>query len=205
MQIYRTSLYFFRIIADVVILIAVFLVSAEVSSPEFSFLHSANAQLLLLLLLIIWYFAARSTGLYNEFRSRNFSFEVIALAKNVIVLFISTIITLFMLKEENLSRYFVAIFSIATLILIGLEKFLLRNLLNVLREKGRNLRNLLIIGAGEVGKDFYELTLKSPHFGYTIIGFLDDKSKTFLNGQYLGKIDEHNNILNYFKIVIYYI
>jgi FlaA1/EpsC-like NDP-sugar epimerase len=52
-----------------------------------------------------------------------------------------------MLKEENLSRYFVAIFSIVTFIFMGLEKFLLRNLLNVLREKGRNLRNLLIVGA----------------------------------------------------------
>lgn len=196
MQIYRTSLYFFRIIVDAVILIVVFLVSVEVSSPEFSFMNSANAQLLLLSLLVIWYFAARSTGLYNEFRSRNFSFEVISLAKNVIVLFISTIIIFFMLKEENLSRYFVAIFSIAIFVFTGLEKFLLRNLLNVLREKGRNLRNLLIIGAGEVGKNFYELTLKSPHFGYKIIGFLDDKSKTFLNGQYLGKISELEKVLN---------
>ena len=58
MQIYRTSVYLFRIIADAVILIAVFLASAEVSSPEFNFLNSANAQLLLLLLLVIWYFAA---------------------------------------------------------------------------------------------------------------------------------------------------
>ena len=195
MQIYRTSLYLFRIIVDVIIIIAVFLTSAELSSAEFNFLASANAQLLLLLLLIIWYLASRSTGLYHEFRSRNFSFEVIGLAKNVIVLFISTIMILFMLKEENLSRYFVAIFSLVCFLALGTEKFLMRNLLNALREKGRNLRNLLIIGAGEVGKDFYELTLTSPHFGYKIIGFLDDKSKTFLNGKYLGKISELEKVL----------
>ena len=41
---------------------------------------------------------------FEEFRSRNFSFEVISLTKNIIILFISTIIIIFLLKEENLSR-----------------------------------------------------------------------------------------------------
>ena len=68
-----------------------------------------------------------------------------------------------------------------------MEKFLFRNFLNLLRKKGRNLRNLLIVGAGEVGNSFYDLTLKNPHFGYTIIGFLDDIKKEELNGTYLGK------------------
>lgn len=196
MQIYRTSLYLIRISIDILILIVVFLISAGLSVPAFDFLRNTNAQLLLLSLLVIWSFTARSTGLYHEFRSRNFSFEVISLAKNIIILFISTIIILFLLKEEGLSRYFVALFSFASFLLLGMEKFLFRNLLNLLRKKGRNLRNLLIVGAGEVGKSFYELTLKNPHFGYTIIGFLDDKSKTYLNGQYLGKISELDKVLS---------
>jgi len=28
--------------------------------------------------------------------------------------------------------------------------------------------------------------LANPHFGYRILGFLDDKGKSFLNGKYLG-------------------
>lgn len=195
MQIYRTSLYLFRLSIDILILIAVFICSADISYLYFKLFESPHAQLLLLSLLVIWFISSKSTGLYHEFRSRNFSFEVISLIKNMIIIFVSTIIILFLLKEENLSRYFVVVFSIGSLVLLGIEKFLFREILNLLRKKGRNLRNLLIIGAGEVGKNFYELTLKNPHFGYTVTGFLDDDRKAFLNGQYLGKISELNRVL----------
>ena len=48
----------------------------------------------------------------------------------------------------------------------------------------------------ETGKNFYDSIFDNPHFGYRIIGFLDDKRKTFLNGKYLGKIDELDNVLS---------
>jgi putative colanic acid biosynthesis UDP-glucose lipid carrier transferase len=196
MQIYKTSLYLFRITIDIIILTAVFIISAVVSYPAFDFLRNTDAQLLLLSLLVIWYLSARTTGLYDEFRSRNFSFEVISLTKNITILLIVTIIILFFLKEESLSRYFVGVFSLSSMFLLVVEKYLFRKILNVIRKRGRNLRNLLIIGAGEVGYNFHETIEKSPHFGYKIVGFLDDKSKTFLNGQYLGKLSELDKVLN---------
>jgi putative colanic acid biosysnthesis UDP-glucose lipid carrier transferase len=69
-----------------------------------------------------------------------------------------------------------------------------------LRKRGRNLRNLLIIGAGEVGTDFRDAIIKNSHFGYKIIGFLDDKAKASLNGYYLGKINDLDNILSHRKV-----
>ncbi len=195
MQIYRTSLYFLRISVDIIIIITAFIISAYLSYPAFRFFVNTNAQFLLLALLIIWFFTTKATGLYDEFRSRNISFEIITVIKDIIVLLGSSMIILFLLKEYNLSRSFIGSFSISLLFLLSIEKILFRYFLNVIREKGRNLRNLLIIGAGEVGKDFYELTLKNPHFGYSIMGFLDDKNKTFLNGQYLGKINDLDNVL----------
>ncbi|MHB8338844.1 MAG: nucleoside-diphosphate sugar epimerase/dehydratase [Ignavibacteriaceae bacterium] len=136
------------------------------------------------------------TNLYDEFRSRNVTFEIIALIKNVTVILISSIIILFLLKEGRLSRYFVVLFTLLNIILLGVEKIAFRKYLNFLRKRGRNLRSLLIVGAGEVGKNFYELIKHSSHFGYNIVGFVDDTIKPFLNGQYLGKIDELDNILN---------
>ncbi len=195
MQIYRTSLYLLRISVDIIIIIAAFIISARLSYPAFVFLRNTNAQFLLLALLITWFFTTKASGLYDEYRSRNISFELITVIKNIIIQLVSAMIILFLLKEYNLSRSFIGEFSISLLFLLGIEKILFRYILNVVRKKGRNLRNLLIIGAGEVGKDFYELALKNPHFGYSIMGFLDDKDKTFLNGQYLGKIKDLDNIL----------
>ncbi|MCH8326261.1 MAG: undecaprenyl-phosphate glucose phosphotransferase [Bacteroidetes bacterium] len=155
-----------------------------------------NAQFLILSLSVIWYLYSKSTNLYDDFRSRNFSHELIALIRNIFIQIICTIIILFLLKEERLSRYFVILFSTTSLILISTEKLILRRVLNYLRSKGRNIRSLIIIGAGEVGKNFYDSIFDNPHFGYRIIGFLDDKRKTFLNGKYLGKIDELDNVLS---------
>ena len=196
MHIYRTSLYLFRVFFDVVLIIAAFIVSAIVSLPGFSFFDQTNAEFLLLCLLGVWFFSSRTTGLYDEFRSRNYSYELLLIVKNICAQVVSAIIILFLIKESELSRFFVLIYSGLLLILLGLSKYLVRRLLIAFRMKGRNIRKLLIIGAGEVGRDFYELSLKNPHFGYKIIGFLDDKSKTFLNGQYLGKINELEKVLN---------
>ncbi len=141
MHIYRTSLYFFRITTDIIIIICAYLIAATMTVASFNLLYSTNAQLLLLSLLIVWFFATKSTGLYLEFRSRNISYELINVAKNIIVLFIATIIILFLLKEETLSRNFVAFFTSLALVLLSVEKFLFRKVLNILRKRGRNLRN----------------------------------------------------------------
>ncbi len=196
MLVYRTSLYLLRITIDIIIIAGTYIITASMSYSGFNLVQNPHVLLLLTSLLIIWFFATKSTGLYHEFRSRNISFEIISTIKNVIILFIGTIIILFILKEENLSRAFVAYFISLSLILLGIEKFILRSLLNFLRKRGRNLRNLLIVGAGEVGMNFYDLVTQNAHFGYRLMGFLDDTGKTSLNGQYLGKIDRLDSILN---------
>jgi Undecaprenyl-phosphate glucose phosphotransferase len=195
MHIYRTFLYFFRISIDVIIIIAAFLLSASVSSPGFNFLSSSNAQLLLPALLVIWLFTTKATGLYDEFRSRNTSFELMCTIKNVVVLFAGSMIILFLLNEQYLLRMFAVTFALSTVISLCIEKIIMRYSLNKLRKKGRNLRNLLIVGAGRTGRNFYDLIAQSPHFGYHLVGFLDDNSKPWLNGQYLGKIDQLDSIL----------
>lgn len=196
MQIYRTSLYLTRIVVDLILVIAVFLLSAFVSLPSFNFFKEINSQFLLLALLIIWFFSTRATALYDEFRSRNYSYELLLVIKNIIVQVISVIVILFLVKENNLSRYFVLIYSGTLLVAVAFTKYLLRRLLIFMRRKGKNSRSLLIIGAGEVGRNFYQAAIDNPHFGYHVIGFLDDETKPFLNGQYLGGIENLNKILN---------
>ncbi|PJA98350.1 MAG: undecaprenyl-phosphate glucose phosphotransferase [Ignavibacteriales bacterium CG_4_9_14_3_um_filter_30_11] len=196
MQINKTFLYLTRIFLDITILIFTFILSAYLSVSNYNFFNNVNGQFLLLLLCVIWVSSSRSTKLYDDFRSRNFSHELIPLLRNIFIQIISAIIILFLLKEYRLSRQFIILFSIILLVSIGFEKLILRRIINSFRSKGRNLRNLVIIGAGEVGKNFYDSIYNNPHFGYKIIGFLDDKQKTFLNGKYLGKIEELNAILS---------
>jgi putative colanic acid biosynthesis UDP-glucose lipid carrier transferase len=54
---------------------------------------------------------------------------------------------------------------------------------------------MLIVGAGPVGQQFYNLIEKHPHFGYKLVGFLDDSIKPSINGKYLGKINQLEMVL----------
>lgn len=200
MQLYRTSLYLFRISLDIVILILSFILTAYMSVWQFDFLKNVNAQFLVLSLAVIWFFTSKSLGLYDEFRSRNFSYELIILLKSFVIQVIGTVIILYLLKDDDMPRYFIILFALISIILLSTEKLIFRKTLNYLRAQGRNIRNLLIVGAGSVGNRFYETIRKNPHFGYRIIGFMDDHKKDFLNGEYLGKISELDSVLNKHQI-----
>ena len=200
MQLYRTSLYLLRIGLDTILLAVICILAAYFSAPDFNFLRNVNVQFLVLSLAVIWFFTSRATGLYDEFRSRNFSFELILIVKNCFVQAVSAIIILFLLNEKTFSRYFVILYGGGLYAVISFEKFLFRRLLNLFRRRGRNLRHMLIIGTGKIGINFYESVKRNPHFGYNILGFLDDERNEQLNGQYLGKIEELDGYLKTLRV-----
>lgn len=195
MQIQRTSLKYARILLDLISLCGSFGISYYIV------LNHSNTQiqniffLICAIGLVVWILAANSSGLYDEFRSRNFSFEVISISKNILITSIALIVIIFLLKETIFSRLFILSFGISSFFLVSVQRLILKMFLIQLRLRGRNLRNLLIVGAGEVGKNFYETIFENPQFGYRVIGFLDDSTQAFLNGKYLGKLDQLDEVL----------
>ena len=76
-----------------------------------------------------------------------------------------------------------------------MEKYVARRLLKSIRRKSRNIRQVLVIGAGKTGERFAQIVKSNPSFGYKVIGFLDDKHNDSLNGQYLGTTDDLLDVL----------
>jgi len=76
------------------------------------------------------------------------------------------------------------------------EKMEQLKILEKFREKGRNLRMLLIVGAGKVGLDFLHAVTDNRKLGYVVKGFLDDSEKPFLDGQYLGAVSYLDSYLS---------
>lgn len=195
MQIYRKSLFFFRISADLFVIAISFLISAYVTFAGFKFLKDTNAQLMLFSLLVIWYFASKSFLLYDEFRTRDFSYELITILKGIIVLTISNIVLIFLLKQYHFSRLFISTFFVVVTLLLLLEKLFFRYVLDVFRKKGRNLRSLIIVGTGENGLNFYNSIRENILLGYNVLGFIDDQNNNVLDGKYLGTLDQLDEIL----------
>lgn len=191
----KNTFYLLRVFSDYITLLMGFIIAVIITYNKIIFQLTTNEAFLFLLLSVVWYVRGKAIGLYDEYRSRNFSFELIALIKNILFQSLSAVIILFIIRDISLNRYFVFVYTTILLIMLSLEKFSVRRLISYFRKKGRNIRKLLVIGAGEVGKNFFDSVESNPQFGYKIVGFLDDEKKTFLNGQYLGKIDKLNEIL----------
>ncbi len=193
----RTYLHFFRQFFDYASIIFAFLLASIISTgrEEILYTHRVNEILLLILLLFTWFISSHSTNLYEEFRSRNFSFELVVLIKNILVQILISIVLIFFIKEITFARLFVLYNGLFLFMVLITEKLLLSKVLDNLRRRGRNIRSILIIGAGEVGKKFFYSIRENPHFGYNVVGFLDDFEIPMFDGLYLGTVDSLNKIL----------
>jgi len=195
MEVRRKSLHLARISADYVVLILAFWSATELSLLLQKTIFAGRGEFFVLSLCVIWYFSTTVTKFYDEFRSRDFGFEIVALLKNSLIQVISLILMLFFVGGQSVSRFFVVAYAVVIFVGLSLERLLFRQLLEYLRRKGRNLRNLLVVGAGKVGRRFHQLVIDNPQFGYNPVGFIDDIHKPDLNGQYLGDISRLSAII----------
>jgi putative colanic acid biosynthesis UDP-glucose lipid carrier transferase len=191
----RKILLILRILSDIVLIISGFFYVGSLIEYNSPVSFKNNHWFLLICLVAVWYFSTRSTGLYKDSHSRTFSYELVILIKNIIIQILAAIVILFFSGEFIFSRSFILLYAGLVFLLISTEKYIVRKILIHLRKKGRNLRNVLIIGAGEIGMDFYKAIKNNIRLGYNVIGFLDDEKKAYLNGEYLGKVEDLNFII----------
>lgn len=196
----KPKLYFLKLFTDILVIIMSFNIAAVLSIHNSIALFNPQFHSISLVMLITWYFYANSIRLYDDLRARNVGYELTSALKSITFQIIISIVIIFLFNEGSLGRVFIIVYSISLLVLVPIEKLLIRKFLNTLRKKGRNSRNMLIIGAGRNGVQFYETIRDNPHYGYNLIGFLDDQNKSYLKGNYLGCIDQLESILSKNKI-----
>jgi putative colanic acid biosynthesis UDP-glucose lipid carrier transferase len=205
MQTLRRFYIYLKISTDLILLASSYVISSFLAknriNPEILILDIKPEEIILFVVFyLIWYFSAKAIGLYDEFRSRTTSFELIAVFKCSSIQLISAVFILFMSNILMISRYFVIVYFLLQLVLVSLGKLGLRALMINMRKKGRNLRSMLIVGAGEVGRSFHKTILTYPQMGYYLIGFLDDQDQPELGSDYLGTIDNLEDVLQYGKV-----
>jgi len=151
-------------------------------------------QVLLLPVLILFLFNFKVVGLYQPLRGKSLwvDYYNIIKANTISVLILSAL--LFFYREDSYSRMTVGIFwLIATFSLVA-SHMLVRNVLKMLRLRGKNLRYVLIAGAGELGQEVAERIDLHPEMGFKIVGFLttqEDKVGTLIDGYpVLGLLDD---------------
>ncbi|MDO8260046.1 MAG: hypothetical protein Q7T50_00935, partial [Candidatus Magasanikbacteria bacterium] len=157
----KDSIYHFRLIFDFLFIAVSFLIAA-IAAQSFVILLSRDYMFALLLILgFVWSFTANAIGFYEDTGSQNFSFQFIGTIKQVSAQVMFAILFIFISKENLFTRNFILYYGFNLLFFISLRIISFRLVVNYLRKKGKNVRNLIIIGAGEVGQNFWRMLGKN--------------------------------------------
>lgn len=195
----KKSTYYLRLFLDLGIINLSFIASAIIAQ-SFSTLLQRNYMFVLMTgLNFVWYFFSNVTNFYEDFNTRTFSYQFIKIIKSVIVQVIVTVLFIFLVKEDLFTRNFITLYTALLLVLISIRQQSVKYVLLRIKKNSKHERNVLIIGAGELGVKFYEMMNNHADFGYNLIGFLDDSAETE-GTKILGKISELDKILNDFNI-----
>jgi putative colanic acid biosynthesis UDP-glucose lipid carrier transferase len=186
--------------ADLVILSLAFLFMASLAKihaygKENPFSLAPWELLLWGMLVIVWQVSAHITGIYDDLRTRYAFFEFLAILKNSLIQLLASALILFIIKTVVLNRYFSLLYFACLTVLITVEKTALRFFLRWQRSRGRNLRFILVVGGGEVGRRFCETITATPETGYRVVGILDDHPKSGSPFHSLGIIANLETVL----------
>ncbi|MGC6433449.1 MAG: exopolysaccharide biosynthesis polyprenyl glycosylphosphotransferase [Crocinitomicaceae bacterium] len=145
---------------------------------------------------ILWIILSR---IYKPYEIKRFQTSEKMLNKSFKLLLIFTLIKSanhVLLKDfENMSalifiEQLLLFYFIASFFRIGLVYFL-----KLLRKKGVNSKNVLIVGINKESLRLIKLFNKDQSFGYKIIGYIDDKKNEDINLNYFGNLNEIESII----------
>lgn len=152
---------------------------------------SVESTVFMIGVLLSWAFVLSSFWLYRSKRLASWGDEVADVLRAVA--FCTLILaTLILLSEWRVfPKRFLVIFAAASFVLLISIRVFKREVLREFRLHGRNLRSVVVIGAGARGKRIVELIDAHPEIGYEFIGFVDDLDEE----RVIGGLSEIDRIL----------
>lgn len=103
---------------------------------------------------------------------------------------------LFVNHGIHYSRGALAIFFVFSSGVLSGKRIVLRKLLRYFRQRGYNLKHVLILGGGQAAQDYLRTILADRELGYHAIGYLAEHRTTEQKLDYLGDFTALPNVLN---------
>ena len=121
---------------------------------------------------VVFYFQ----GLYHRRRMRSrFEEELrVVVAVLLATLILTASLTFYRPPNFTYSRLFLAVFAAVDVVLVSLSRWTISTALASIRRFGRNLQRVLVVGAGDLGRQVVERLHAHKEYGFQVVGFLDD-------------------------------
>ncbi|WP_421856275.1 undecaprenyl-phosphate glucose phosphotransferase [Marinomonas sp.] len=141
-------------------------------------------------------------GAYRAWRGTSFSAELKCVVMATFGTFLLLIMSAFATQSSILySRIWVVTWLITSTLLILSYRFILRRSLGALRSKGFNIRQVIIIGDGDLGQNVANKLISNPELGLVVQGFITDQphdhnSSLKQDLPTLGNLEQLDRIVN---------
>ncbi len=159
-------------------------------------------NILLVMVLILYNMMARRYELYSSKRGRSVWAELNTLVRVWCFSFIVCLTAFFLggISGANFRKTLVSWF-IAGIVMLALDRLLLRAVFDYIRKKGYNRRFAVIVGAGEVGLTLARNLENAAWSGIKVVGFFDDKTESISSTvPILGKTADLDSFLRSHQI-----
>jgi len=151
------------------------------------------------MVLIIFPVTFHQSRLYATNRSRTHIGEVFEIFKATIIATL-IIVALTYFTRERYSRLTLGFFALYAFVLVSATRLAFRQMLNEIRKRGYNLKSILLIGAGELGRRVIDTIEIHRELGFRITGILTrhpEKVGTSIKGiAVVGQISDVESALD---------
>lgn len=126
-------------------------------------------------MVVVWYLIFSTFGLYQSKRLSGLGEELSDITKATVTGTLAMGVVTVIFDIEMVSHGFLPLFWLVATALTCLSRVCLRTALRWMRQKGRNLRNVLIVGTNQRAIQFAEEIGAKSELGYRLIGFADEQ------------------------------
>jgi len=153
---------------------------------------------------VLWPLVFYFQGLYQRRRILSRADEAVRVALAVLLATVLLTAGLNFYREFSYSRLFLAMFAGVDAMLVAATRLAIRAALGRIRRSGGNLQQVLVAGAGDLGREVVERLREHRELGFTVVGFLDDdpgKQQRKVHGvQVLGTIQDLEAVVEQYPV-----
>ncbi|HEX3083806.1 MAG TPA: sugar transferase, partial [Pyrinomonadaceae bacterium] len=152
------------------------------------------------LLLLSWYAAFAAQGLYRSYRLGSRTNEIIEVARAVAICSVALLVAAEIGHWPTVKLRTTADFGLISFGLVVSVRMALRYNLRRLRERGHNVKSLVLVGGGARARAFAAHINQRQDLGYKVLGYVDSDpdyaGRTIEGARHLGTIEDLPHLMS---------
>jgi exopolysaccharide biosynthesis polyprenyl glycosylphosphotransferase len=146
---------------------------------------------------IIWAIIFYLLGLYESMRPPIITDDIYDTLKGCLIGIVITLAPTFFFRMFTFSRLTIVIAYILAVVLLCLERVLVKYLKIAIFKRGIGTNNVIVIGSKELTDNVINKLLNKPEIGFTILGRMGDGNRNKKSDiPFLGDISQLNDVIN---------